>query len=64
MAGHKKITGVEREELAKKLRADYEAGASIRELADRQDRSYGFVYQLLVESGAELRNRGGRCSAE
>ncbi|WP_435611064.1 helix-turn-helix domain-containing protein [Streptomyces sp. C10-9-1] len=37
----------------------YEAGASIRELYRATGRSYGFVHQLLLESGAVLRSRSG-----
>jgi hypothetical protein len=54
-----RITGGPREELALSLRAKYEAGASIRSLAQESGRSYGFVHGVLSESGAALRGRGG-----
>jgi len=35
------------------------AGEGIRKIAEVRGRSYGFVYNLLKESGVELRGRGG-----
>ena len=55
----RRITGGERDKLAGDLRKKYEAGASIRELAEETGRSYGFVHGVLVGSGATLRGRGG-----
>lgn len=49
----------ERQELATVLRAEYERGASIRDLAERSGRSYGFCHRLLHEAGTDLRARGG-----
>lgn len=54
-----RVTGSERTELARELAARYQAGDSIRELAESQGRSYGFVHRLLSESGVQLRGRGG-----
>lgn len=54
-----RVTGGEREALADKLRDQYLAGASIRELSAQTGRSYGFVHRLLVDSGVKLRSRGG-----
>lgn len=54
-----RVTGDDRDELAKGLVEGYLAGASIRELAADCGRSYGFVHGLLNESGVELRGRGG-----
>ncbi len=55
----RRITGGERSTLGRELRSKYEAGASIRELADETGRSYGFVHGVLLDSGATLRGRGG-----
>jgi predicted transcriptional regulator len=54
-----RITGAERERLASTLRKNYEKGASLRELAERTGRSYGFVHRVLTDAGVTLRGRGG-----
>jgi hypothetical protein len=54
-----RVTGNERDRLASELRKKYEAGASIRTLAESTGRSYGFVHRILSESGTSLRGRGG-----
>jgi hypothetical protein len=54
-----RITGGERDKLSGDLRKKYEAGQSIRLLAESSGRSYGFVHRILSESGATLRGRGG-----
>jgi hypothetical protein len=54
-----RITGSERSKLASDLRKQYDKGRSIRELAESNGRSYGFVHRVLSESGASLRGRGG-----
>lgn len=54
-----RIVGSARSELASRMQRRYEAGESIRSLADDLDRSYGFVQGLLKEQGVELRTRGG-----
>lgn len=59
LAKGKRITGAERESLAKDLKKRYSAGASIRELAAETNRSYGFIHRLLSDSGVKLRGRGG-----
>ena len=59
LAKGKRITGTERESLAKDLKKRYSAGASIRELAAETNRSYGFIHRLLSDSGVKLRGRGG-----
>ncbi len=53
------LNGPKREELARRLRIDYEAGATIRTLSEEIGRSYGCVHRLLLEAGATLRQRGG-----
>jgi len=55
---HPHLTGTGRAELAEQLRAAYEAGQSLRMLAAATGRSYGFVHQLLVESGTAMRSPG------
>lgn len=50
---------VDRAQLAATLKHDYENGTSIRALAKREQRSYGFIRDLLHEAGTELRQRGG-----
>ena len=54
-----RITGSERTKLAGDLKKAYERGISIRELADKHGRSYGFIHRVLSESGVQLRGRGG-----
>jgi Helix-turn-helix domain len=54
-----RITGAERTKLAAELKKAYDKGTSIRELADKHGRSYGFVHRVLTESGVTLRGRGG-----
>jgi hypothetical protein len=54
-----RVTGGDRERLAAELKRRYEAGQSIRLLAQDAGRSYGFVHRILSESGAALRGRGG-----
>ena len=54
-----RITGADRSKLANDLKKQYDKGRSIRELAESNGRSYGFVHRVLSESGVELRGRGG-----
>ncbi|HEY3736165.1 MAG TPA: helix-turn-helix domain-containing protein [Jatrophihabitans sp.] len=54
-----RITGTDRVKLAADLKKKYEKGLSIRDLADSNGRSYGFVHRVLSESGVDLRGRGG-----
>ena len=54
-----RVTGEARDTLARDAVARYQAGASIREIADEHSRSYGFVHKILTESGVALRGRGG-----
>jgi hypothetical protein len=58
----RRITGNERDTVAKDLRKQYEDGASIRALAEQTGRSYGFVHGVLVDAGAAMRGRGGSSS--
>ena len=54
-----RVTGGDRDKMAGDLKKRYEAGESIRLLAESSGRSYGFVHRILNESGATLRGRGG-----
>ena len=54
-----RVTGTERDKLASELRKKYDAGQSIRLLAESSGRSYGFVHRILSENGTPLRGRGG-----
>jgi len=59
VAKGRRIIGADRDALSKELRRRYEAGTSIRTLAEETGRSYGFVHRVLTESGTTLRGRGG-----
>lgn len=48
-----------RQTLRAQLKTDYEAGASIRDLATSQKLAFGTVRTLLLEAGVTLRSRGG-----
>ncbi|MGW2951597.1 helix-turn-helix domain-containing protein [Streptomyces eurythermus] len=52
--------GADRIAFAERLRAEYYAGASIRNLADRTGYAYGTVRNLLLDVDTKLRKRGGR----
>jgi hypothetical protein len=52
------LTGTARRELAAALRPRYEAGATIRDLANETGRSYGGIRLLLLLAGTELRPWG------
>ena len=54
-----RVTGGDRDALAKTLKNKYDSGVSIRALAEESGRSYGFVHRILSESGTNLRGRGG-----
>ncbi|WP_305094992.1 helix-turn-helix domain-containing protein [Prescottella sp. R16] len=54
-----RVTGESRDRLRDELKAEYEAGKSIRSLAEKTGRSYGFVHNVLVEADVTLRRRGG-----
>lgn len=54
-----RVTGSERDKLATDLKKRYDAGESIRALANATGRSYGFIHRILTETGVALRGRGG-----
>ncbi|MFD4335865.1 helix-turn-helix domain-containing protein [Streptomyces anulatus] len=53
------LPGPERDKVAAELKARYDAGASIRALAEDTGRSYGGVHRLLADAGVTFRSRGG-----
>lgn len=55
----RRIVGDERQTLAEQYQQQYQAGQSIRAIAEASGRSYGFVHRVLNENGVELRARGG-----
>ncbi len=54
-----RVTGIARSTLGAEMRRQYENGRSIRDLMQTYGRSYGFIHQMLTESGTVLRQRGG-----
>jgi hypothetical protein len=55
--------GPERQKLAGELAALYKRGASIRVLAEQQQKSYGFIHRILtVDAELELRPRNSKLS--
>jgi hypothetical protein len=54
-----RVTGADRSKLATDLKTRYDAGESIRALANATGRSYGFIHRILTETGVNLRGRGG-----
>lgn len=56
------ITGEPREKLAAELKARYDDGAKIRNLAREFGLSYGFTHTLLTEAGTVMRNSGPRAA--
>lgn len=59
LSKYEQITCGERDRLAKLLAKHYREGATIRDLAGQTGRSFGWVRDLLLEAGVELRSRGG-----
>jgi Helix-turn-helix domain len=55
----KRLQGPERAKIAALLAKEYEAGASIRQLAAAHGTSIGRARNLLVEAGVSFRTRGG-----
>ncbi|MGW7674633.1 helix-turn-helix domain-containing protein [Streptomyces sp. NPDC054775] len=51
--------GPDRDNLAADLKKKYDAGASIRALAEETARSYGGVHRLLEDAKTTFRSRGG-----
>lgn len=59
LAKGSRISGAQRDTLASQYAKRYSGGDSIRKIADDAGRSYGFVHNVLKESGVSLRGRGG-----
>jgi hypothetical protein len=59
LAKGSRISGAQRTSLATQYAKRYAGGVSIRKIADDAGRSYGFVHNVLKESGVSLRGRGG-----
>lgn len=59
LSKNKRVTGEDRIIIGKQMRARYEEGACIRELSEATGRSFGWVNNVLRESGATIRPRGG-----
>lgn len=55
----KRIQGKDRERVAERFVKRYNAGDSIRKIAEANGRSFGFVHGVLKEAGVDLRSRGG-----
>ena len=54
-----RLGGDQRQRLGAQLLAEYEAGASIRQLCAKHGYSIGRVRRLLEEAGVSFRSRGG-----
>lgn len=54
-----RLTGDDREKMAKTVTSLYGKGKSIRDISAETGRSYGFVHRVLSESDLTLRGRGG-----
>ena len=59
LAKGSRISGTQRTTLASQYAKRYSGGESIRKIAEDAGRSYGFVHNVLKESGVSLRGRGG-----
>ena len=59
LAKGSRISGTQRATLASQYAERYTGGESIRTIAEEAGRSYGFVHNVLKESGVALRGRGG-----
>ncbi|MFJ8965369.1 helix-turn-helix domain-containing protein [Lentzea sp. NPDC102401] len=55
----RRLTSQERTTLMAQLKARYQNGASIRELAAETEYSYGTIHRLLGLAGVTFRGRGG-----
>ncbi|WP_423487875.1 helix-turn-helix domain-containing protein [Mycobacteroides sp. PCS013] len=54
-----KLHGAQRAFERAAMKAEYEAGASIRTIAASHGHSYGYVHDALAATGTQLRSRGG-----
>ena len=58
MPSRQALTAAQRPVIAGQLRAEYERGATVQQLADGRRASYGLVHKLLAEAGTTMRRRG------
>jgi len=56
--GRRYLTGAARAQFASELKPRYEAGATIRQLAEETGYSYGNVANLLRLAGTRMRPKG------
>lgn len=61
---YKDFRGPERAELAASLKKKYEAGDSVRQLANSIRRTYAFVHTMLEEAGTVFRDSRGAAPKE
>lgn len=54
-----RLTGDDRVRMTERVVQEYQAGRSIRQIAEDTGRSYGFVHRVLSDSDLTLRGRGG-----
>jgi hypothetical protein len=59
MIKHERVTGEARDALRARIAARYRGGATVRALAERYGRSYGFIHGILREAAVPMRPRGG-----
>lgn len=57
------LVGKNREKMGKQISRQYRKGASIREIAETHNLSYGLVRTLLLETATQLRGRGRQVGA-
>lgn len=53
------LTGADRVKISRRYKQLYDAGHSIRAIAEQTGRSYTQVHKLLDEAGVTFRPRGG-----
>ncbi|MFT9478733.1 helix-turn-helix domain-containing protein [Streptomyces sp. 11-1-2] len=57
----KRLLGNDRERVREIVSVVYKSNpkVSIRDISEATGRSFGFIHELLIEAGVELRSRGG-----
>lgn len=55
-----RLTTQQRASLGAGLRRQYEQGDTVKVIATRVGRSYGFTHQILKDAGTVMRKPGGR----
>ena len=59
-----RLTPQDRKAVAARMREEYEAGNSVRGVANGHGLSYGTAYRWLVAAGTTMRDRAGRLPAD